>query len=219
MTDKCEDRIENALESRIEDLQHLYDSYRNVGCPTCEGTGELYDEEGVECEDCKGTGKMGDEDGNSLKDEGHIYEYGLGFDYVNPESEPCEDCEGTGGGIQCIYCDNTGEDEEGETCTCCEGVEFECGTCEGTGKAEPKEGYFRYQLSWGGPSEEFRIYAYQTGEYSFDVYRIQFVFLDWFDGAKRTLTSSDFRLVEEIFQNLFVETGTASHAMEEARED
>ena len=33
--------------------------------------------------------------------------------------------------------------------------------------------YYRYQISWGGPSEEFRIY--ENGD-------VEFVFLDWFCG-------------------------------------
>ena len=40
-------------------------------------------------------------------------------------------------------------------------------------------GYFRYQISWGGPSEEFRLYA----DADMDLYRVEFWYLDWFDGA------------------------------------
>tara|TARA_R100001443_G_scaffold116608_1_gene137539 strand:- start:13442 stop:13792 length:351 start_codon:yes stop_codon:yes gene_type:complete len=36
-------------------------------------------------------------------------------------------------------------------------------------------GYYRYQMSWGGPSDEFRMYDNSD--------KIQYWFLDWFDGA------------------------------------
>ena len=42
------------------------------------------------------------------------------------------------------------------------------------------EGYLRYQLSTGGPGDEFRYYL--TAELG--IYRIVYVFLDWGDGAK-----------------------------------
>ena len=37
-----------------------------------------------------------------------------------------------------------------------------------------KEGYFRYQISWGGPSDEFRFYANPD----FSCHRIEYWFLD-----------------------------------------
>ena len=40
-------------------------------------------------------------------------------------------------------------------------------------------GYYRLQLSWGGPSDEFRIYVNQDKE--IDI--IEYWFMDWFDGA------------------------------------
>jgi len=42
------------------------------------------------------------------------------------------------------------------------------------------EGYYRLQLSWGGPSDEFRIYPAKD-EYSVD--NIEYAYMDWFDGA------------------------------------
>ncbi len=41
-------------------------------------------------------------------------------------------------------------------------------------------GYYRLQLSWGGPSDEFRIYTAQN-DHSVDV--IEYHYIDWFDGA------------------------------------
>lgn len=78
------------------------------------------------------------------------------------------------------------------------------------------EGYFQYQLSTGGPGDEFRIYANQSGEYSWSVYRIEYWFLDWYDGAHKILQGTDLDLLKEIFQCSFVESGTASHQFKES---
>ena len=42
--------------------------------------------------------------------------------------------------------------------------------------------YIRFQLSWGGPSEEFRFYA--NGD-------CEFWFLDWYVGEHKNLQSDD----------------------------
>jgi hypothetical protein len=47
---------------------------------------------------------------------------------------------------------------------------------EGEGR---KAGYYRLQLSWGGPSDEFRIYVNQDKE--IDI--IEYWYMDWFDSA------------------------------------
>ena len=44
---------------------------------------------------------------------------------------------------------------------------------------DQERGYFRFQLSWGGPSEEFRIYV----DYDKQITHIEYWFLDWGDGA------------------------------------
>ena len=43
------------------------------------------------------------------------------------------------------------------------------------------EGYWRYQFSWGGPSDELRFYHDGSAQYWF---------LDWFDGASLDVTDS-----------------------------
>jgi len=43
-----------------------------------------------------------------------------------------------------------------------------------------EEGYYRLQLSWGGPSDEFRIY---TTQYADEIDVIEYHYMDWFDGA------------------------------------
>ena len=46
------------------------------------------------------------------------------------------------------------------------------------------EGYWRWQLSWGGPSDEFRIYINPDKS----VHRIEYWYMDWYDGAHVTLS-------------------------------
>ena len=53
-----------------------------------------------------------------------------------------------------------------------------------------QEGYTRYQLSWGGPSEEFRVFTI--------VPRVEFWFLDWFDGAKVIVPLKDANIIRAI---------------------
>ena len=77
-----------------------------------------------------------------------------------------------------------------------------------------KRGYFRYQLSWGGPSDEFRFFTNPD----FSVYRIEYWFMDWFDGAKKILKGRDYDLLAEIFED-FRDCGTVEHVYREAMED
>jgi hypothetical protein len=79
---------------------------------------------------------------------------------------------------------------------------------------EQKEGHFRYQLSWGGPSDEFRFYVGP----GYKVYRIEYVFQDWFDGAKRTLSGDDYDLLLDIYQ-WFDDLGATENEYDKSRED
>ena len=93
-----------------------------------------------------------------------------------------------------------------------------------------REGYFRYQISWGGPSDEFRFYVrredypargrYGNVEYRtrFVVGRVEYWFMDWFDGAKVDVTGSDLDLLKDVF-NWFDEVGSASMEYEKAMAD
>jgi len=44
-----------------------------------------------------------------------------------------------------------------------------------------EEEYYRYQLSWGGPSDEIRIYKD----------KVNYVFMDWFDYADKDITQKN----------------------------
>jgi hypothetical protein len=65
------------------------------------------------------------------------------------------------------------------------------GTFEGQ-----KRGYFRYQISWGGPSDEFRFFV----DEQLHITSVQYWFMDWFDGAKVIVNGKDRELLEEIWQ-------------------
>ena len=43
-----------------------------------------------------------------------------------------------------------------------------------------KEGYWRWQFSWGGPGDELRAYVNRDDS----IHRLEYWYLDWFDGAK-----------------------------------
>lgn len=61
--------------------------------------------------------------------------------------------------------------------------------------SDQREGYFRHQLSWGGPSDEFRFFV----NLDFSCYRIEYWFLDWFDSAHRTITRPNEMLLLDVW--------------------
>jgi hypothetical protein len=71
---------------------------------------------------------------------------------------------------------------------------------------DQEEGYFRYQLSWGGPSDEFRFYVDGKSR------RIEYWFMDWFDGA--SLLCSDNEIVTRLWAWLR-DTGAVARARRE----
>ena len=53
---------------------------------------------------------------------------------------------------------------------------------------ETKEnGYYRWQLSWGGPGDEFRIYTDENK----NILSVEYWYLDWFDGASVTVLDKE----------------------------
>jgi len=44
---------------------------------------------------------------------------------------------------------------------------------------DQKSGFWRFQMSWGGPSDEFRIYT----DHENNIDYIEYWYLDWVDGA------------------------------------
>ena len=72
-------------------------------------------------------------------------------------------------------------------------------------------GYFRWQLSWGGPSDEFRFYA----DADLSCHFVEYAFLDWYDGATRELLGDDKTLLLEIY-SLFNDMGSLQAEIEKA---
>ncbi len=77
-----------------------------------------------------------------------------------------------------------------------------------------RRGYFCYQLSYGGPSDEFRFYC----DENLNPVKIEYWFLNWFDGASISLTGGNYNLLEEIFLD-FKETGTVQHKLDASLQD
>ena len=71
-------------------------------------------------------------------------------------------------------------------------------------------GYFRYQTSWGGPSDEFRFYVDLA---DLKPYKVEYWFLDWYDGASRRLYGTDLELLCEVYAD-FNECGTCQHILD-----
>lgn len=81
------------------------------------------------------------------------------------------------------------------------GLSFDYVSCETFDDQD--EGFFRWQLSWGGPSDEFRFYV-DSSPHGLIPREIEYWFLDWFDGAEIDLEGDDFAVLESVF-NLFAE--------------
>lgn len=54
-------------------------------------------------------------------------------------------------------------------------------------------GYWRYQISWGGPQDEFRVYSV--------INRVEYWFLDWFDGASIQVRGRNAAMIRNIIKN------------------
>ena len=59
------------------------------------------------------------------------------------------------------------------------------------------EGYWRWQYSWGGPSDELRAYVNSDKE----IHRLEYWFMDWMDGAKLELQQgSEWEQMQEMIE-------------------
>ena len=76
---------------------------------------------------------------------------------------------------------------------------------------DQRRGYFRYQLSWGGPADEFRFYATE----GFGLDRIEYWFLTWSYGAGIRLKGRDLELMTEIWDS-FKEVGSVEAEYQKA---
>jgi hypothetical protein len=115
---KCIDKVAPALASRLATLREMVKAYEDP-----------------------------DNDDDTTEDGECLNEYGLCFDYVEPNT-------------------------------------FD----------EQPDGFWRYQLSYGGPSEEFRFHDH--GE-------IEFRYHDWYDGAGIVLMNEDRNFMRDLAENFF----------------
>ena len=78
-------------------------------------------------------------------------------------------------------------------------------------EVEDKEGFFRWLLSWGGPSTEFRFFTNPD----LTIRRIEYVFMDWYVRTDYELTGEEFKVLEEIYNELFKDSGACEVALKE----
>ena len=74
-----------------------------------------------------------------------------------------------------------------------------------------RRGFFRYQISYGGPSEEFRFYS----DEKLNLISCNFHFLDWFDGASARVYGLNLETWREIWED-FRECETLQYLMKQA---
>jgi len=74
------------------------------------------------------------------------------------------------------------------------------------------EGYLRFQISCGGPSEEIRYYVSPLRR-GYELHRAEFWLHDWFDGAYRNVTNDE--RARAVF-DLFNECGSVDSAIQDA---
>tara|TARA_Y100001937_G_C6923850_1_gene242959 strand:+ start:148 stop:537 length:390 start_codon:yes stop_codon:yes gene_type:complete len=55
---------------------------------------------------------------------------------------------------------------------------------------EQTRGYWRFQLSWGGPSDEIRFYVREQDNGPTELEKAEYWYMDWFDGASEDVTQS-----------------------------
>ncbi len=137
----CEERVEQHMDSRLEDLRLMLDPNRDDAELIDEGTLEKVI--WVDCVPFRFSSAQGntaaeifdeyeDEICEELRE--RFYEYALCFDVVHADN--------------------------------------------------PGESYVRYQISTGGPGEEIRFFC----DFNRKPFKVEFWFLDWFDGASRDCT-------------------------------
>lgn len=92
--------------------------------------------------------------------------------------------------------DDDSEREQASTDFCEYGLSFDY-VAPGTWP-DQHEGYWRYQISWGGPSDEFRFYASSPDSHPD---RIEYWFMDWFDGYGRGLVGTDLDTMLQVWSD------------------
>ena len=76
-------------------------------------------------------------------------------------------------------------------------------------------GYWRWQISWGGPSDEFRFYGEPLNDWRVHLEEVEYWYLDWFDGAFCRPSCDDLATLEEWFSQL-AECGVCTQLYKDA---
>ena len=79
--------------------------------------------------------------------------------------------------------------------------------------SDQREGFYRWQLSTGGPGDEFRFYASSPSD---EPYRITYTLLDWFDGHERALVGKEEALLLDIWSD-WQQSGAPEYAFDQAK--
>lgn len=77
---------------------------------------------------------------------------------------------------------------------------------------DQRRGYWQWVLSTGGPGDEFRFFC----DEHFRPTKIEYWFLDWFDGAHISVTGKGRELLDEIWDD-WRDCGVPQHAMTQAK--
>ena len=157
----CAERVDAHMASRFADLKVLF---RTADCDAEELRDYLSGLGGdqCECDSCKGSGWV-DAEGEATTEDAD-------------GAEECSDCDGSG-------LDRDEADEQLREEVCNYGLSFDYVAPDTFG--DQPEGYWRYQFSTGGPADELRLYGdHQAGR----PHKMEYWFLDWFDGAFRHLS-------------------------------
>ena len=80
-------------------------------------------------------------------------------------------------------------------------------------REDGEPGFFCYLLAYGGPSEEFRFYT----DPGFKLYKVEFVYKDWYDVASAPVRGEDFETLKEIWDS-WRDCGMPEHWYDTAQE-
>jgi len=108
-----------------------------------------------------------------------------------------------------LFAQDLFDEHEDKIREACQAAFSEYGLCfdyvsAGTFKNQDR-GFWRYQISYGGPSEEIRFYADRDGLMT----GAEFWYLDWFDGASIDVTDDE---IVKLLWNEFNDSGVVDHA-------
>jgi len=186
----CEQRIGAALESTMDDIRILWTTY-TIGEKAFESVKELYDKYEYFCAKEVPSNKDDREEYDDEKDdlESDIEILDDDERYVFDNYRQASDLGGPEGiydyGLSFDYVPYDDQNSYGD--------------------------FFRWQLSWGGPSDELQFYVTPDNH----VKSVDYAYKDWLDGATRTLKGDNKKMAVQIF-DWFAETGTVDHVREEA---